>query len=259
LKKNRTKQRHDFGKKIVRGSGTFVLALLLLLSMSSVGNAVGKNAKGPDVYVIQGMLKSIGSYEGKINGKYNEATVKGVKYYQREHGLRVTGAVDSKTFESITYSYSKLKFPSSGGKNNGQGSGSGQGTDEGQGSGNDQGTGEGQGSGSGQGTDEGQGSGSGQGTDEGQGSGSGQGTDEGQGSGNGQGAGNGKDTGEGQELDEGKQSDNGEPEKTEEEPKQEMKEPSKQPVKEPSKEPVKEPSKDPVKQPKQYKGSGGNN
>ena len=104
-------------KALAKYIGMFALVLMLTVSMSNVALAVGKGAQGPDVYVIQGMLKSLGSFEGKINGKYDQVTVRGVKYYQKQHGLPVTGAVDNLTFQSITYSYSTLKFPSShGGK-----------------------------------------------------------------------------------------------------------------------------------------------
>ncbi|MGM0839480.1 MAG: peptidoglycan-binding domain-containing protein [Bacillota bacterium] len=71
--------------------------------MPSVSSAVGKDANGLDVYVIQGMLNSIGSYAGKIHGKYDGTTVQGVKYFQKKHGLPVTGAVDNKTFEYYLY------------------------------------------------------------------------------------------------------------------------------------------------------------
>ena len=139
--RSRTITKKALGKYI----GVFALALMLVLSMSNVALAVGKGAQGPDVYVIQGMLKSLGSYEGKINGKFDRTTARGVKYYQKQHGLPVTGAVDNLTFQSITYSYSTLKFPTS--KGAGQGAGNGQGTGNGNGAGQGQGTGNGNGAG----------------------------------------------------------------------------------------------------------------
>ncbi|WP_251555295.1 peptidoglycan-binding domain-containing protein [Neobacillus muris] len=68
-----TKMKKSLGK----GIGTSILALILMLSMSSVGLAVGKGDKGPDVYVIQGMLKELGSYSGGITGYYDSVTVRG--------------------------------------------------------------------------------------------------------------------------------------------------------------------------------------
>ncbi|NOU97700.1 hypothetical protein GC093_31390, partial [Paenibacillus sp. LMG 31456] len=44
--------------------GTMLLAIALLLCMPNVSWAVGKGANGPDVFVIQGVLKSLGG-EGK--------------------------------------------------------------------------------------------------------------------------------------------------------------------------------------------------
>ncbi|WP_144703711.1 peptidoglycan-binding domain-containing protein, partial [Fictibacillus phosphorivorans] len=98
-------------KNITKYVSAFVLALALLLGTSNAASAVGKNAKGPDVYAIQSMLKSLGSYSGKINGYYNASTVKGVKYFQKSHGLPVTGSVDARTYQSILYAYSSLKLP----------------------------------------------------------------------------------------------------------------------------------------------------
>ncbi|WP_415782929.1 peptidoglycan-binding domain-containing protein, partial [Bacillus manliponensis] len=95
------------GKKRI---GTLLLAFMLVLSMPATSLAVGKGAKGPDIYVIQGMLKSIGSYAGSISGVYDDTTVAGVKYYQKKHGLPVTGVVDDRTFQSITYTYSNIKM-----------------------------------------------------------------------------------------------------------------------------------------------------
>ncbi|WP_258234999.1 peptidoglycan-binding domain-containing protein, partial [Paenibacillus agaridevorans] len=109
-----------------------VITLALMFSLPQTTQAVGKKAKGPDVYVIQGMLKSIGSYAGPIDGYYGPQTVKGVKYYQKMHGLQVTGSVDAKTLQSITYSYSAAKAGTKAqakwkGKANGKGAGVGAG------------------------------------------------------------------------------------------------------------------------------------
>ncbi|MED0904017.1 peptidoglycan-binding domain-containing protein [Bacillus nitratireducens] len=118
------KKRINTGWNLGKSIGTLVLTLMLLLLMTSVSLAVGKDAHGPDVFVIQGMLKSLGSYEGKINGHYDKITVQGVKYFQKQNGLGITGSVYSGTFQSIMYAYSNLKFPSApGGKGKGPGAG----------------------------------------------------------------------------------------------------------------------------------------
>lgn len=96
-------------KRAWRCVGVTVLACSLWTWVPSISFAVGKDTSGPDVFVIQGMLKSLGSYSGEINGYFNDATVQGVKYFQEKHGLPVTGSVDDRTLESITYAYSKMK------------------------------------------------------------------------------------------------------------------------------------------------------
>ncbi|NSW36948.1 peptidoglycan-binding protein, partial [Bacillus sp. Xin1] len=130
------KKRANIGRILGKSIGTFVLALILLISMSTVSLAVGKGAHGPDVYVIQGMLKSLGSYSGNINGDYDSPTVRGVKYFQKQHGLPETGSVDSRTLQSIIYSYSNLKsLLDPGGKGPGAGEGPGAGKGPGAGEG----------------------------------------------------------------------------------------------------------------------------
>ncbi|SFE14378.1 Putative peptidoglycan binding domain-containing protein, partial [Paenibacillus algorifonticola] len=145
-------------RKLGKTIGALLLAVALMMSMPSTSMAFGKGDHGPDVYVIQGMLKSMGSYAGPINGKFDNMTVKGVKYFQKMHGLPVTGAVDSRTFQSITYAYGQVKFPSgakakSGAKGNYRikGEGGGQGIGGGAGQGGGQGIGGGAGQGGGQG------------------------------------------------------------------------------------------------------------
>lgn len=92
---------------------TFVILITLLVclfgSASTVG-AFGKGAKGPDVFAVQGMLKSLGYFNGTITGYYGSETEAGVKRFQQRYGLQVTGAVDDKTLESILYAYANAKI-----------------------------------------------------------------------------------------------------------------------------------------------------
>lgn len=74
-------------------------------------NAFGSGARGPDVYAVQGMMKSLGYYAGNIDGKFGLQSVQGVKLFQRKYGLSITGAVDSRTLESILWAYAELKIP----------------------------------------------------------------------------------------------------------------------------------------------------
>ena len=89
----------------------FMLTAMLLFSAAGEAYAFGKGAQGPDVYAVQGMLKSIGYYSGPITGYYGSLTETGVKSFQKAYGLPETGAVDAKTLQSILWAYSKIKIP----------------------------------------------------------------------------------------------------------------------------------------------------
>ncbi|WP_035317331.1 peptidoglycan-binding domain-containing protein, partial [Brevibacillus sp. CF112] len=121
-----------------------VLALALLFFIPNTGLAVGKGAQGPDVYVIQGMLKSLGSYSGQINGYYDDVTVSGVKHFQKKHGLPATGSVDKRTMQRMVYAYDRVvSNPHRGSGGKGIGGGAGQGGGKGIGGGAGQGGGKG--------------------------------------------------------------------------------------------------------------------
>lgn len=92
---------------------TLLLTIALLLSFAVSGTvfAFGKGAQGPDVYAVQGMLKSLGYFSGSISGYYGPVTENGVKRFQKAYGLPVTGAVDDKTLQSILWAYGNLKIP----------------------------------------------------------------------------------------------------------------------------------------------------
>lgn len=87
--------------------------LLAVLPLSDTAHAFGEGARGPDVYAVQGMLKSLGFYAGKIDGVYGPVMKAGVSHFQRTYGLPVTGAVDAKTLQSILWAYGELKIPKS--------------------------------------------------------------------------------------------------------------------------------------------------
>lgn len=86
---------------------TVALIVTCLLPIQS--NAFGRGTQGPDVYAVQGMMKSLGFYAGSIDGKFGAQSEQGVKLFQRRYGLPITGAVDSKTLESILWAYAQLK------------------------------------------------------------------------------------------------------------------------------------------------------
>jgi uncharacterized YkwD family protein len=90
---------------------TLLLCLLLFLSLSTTVFGFGKGASGPDVYAVQGMLKSLGYFQGNITGSYGTTTQSGVKQFQKSYGLPITGAVDDQTLQSILWAYGNLKIP----------------------------------------------------------------------------------------------------------------------------------------------------
>ncbi|GAA3408487.1 peptidoglycan-binding protein [Paenibacillus hodogayensis] len=86
-------------------------SFVLVFGASSVASAFGKGAKGPDVFAVQGMLKSLGYFNGTITGYYGSETEAAVKRFQQKYNLPVTGAVDNKTLESILWAYASVKIP----------------------------------------------------------------------------------------------------------------------------------------------------
>lgn len=87
-----------------------LICIALFCSSTTTVFAYGKGAKGPDVYAVQGMLKSLGYYGGPITGYYGNQTQSGVKAFQSKYGLPVTGNVDDQTLQSILWAYGNLKI-----------------------------------------------------------------------------------------------------------------------------------------------------
>ncbi|MDR0270015.1 spore cortex-lytic enzyme [Paenibacillus sp.] len=54
-------------------------------------------SSGQDIYELQGRLKFLGFYYGKIDGQFGWATLKSVKWFQSEFGMKVDGTVGAKT------------------------------------------------------------------------------------------------------------------------------------------------------------------
>ncbi|WP_213650014.1 spore cortex-lytic enzyme [Paenibacillus sp. J23TS9] len=54
-------------------------------------------SSGQDIYELQGRLKFLGFYYGKIDGQYGWATLKSVKWFQSEFGMKADGTVGAKT------------------------------------------------------------------------------------------------------------------------------------------------------------------
>lgn len=88
----------------------FLIFLLMFTAHAPSVHAFGEGAQGPDVYAVQGMLKSLGSFAGEIDGVYGASTAAGVRYFQQQHGLPVTGQVDDATLQSILWAYGELRI-----------------------------------------------------------------------------------------------------------------------------------------------------
>lgn len=54
---------------------------------------LAKGHSGGDVQLVQSRLRSGGFYSGPVNGRFNDATEKAMKAYEKEHGLPVDGVV----------------------------------------------------------------------------------------------------------------------------------------------------------------------
>lgn len=59
-------------------------------------------SKGEEVTVLQELLIQYGYLSGSASGKYDNATVKAVKDFQINNGLRETGACDKEVWEKIS-------------------------------------------------------------------------------------------------------------------------------------------------------------
>lgn len=60
-------------------------------------NIIKSGAYGQDVYELQGRLKYLGYYYGKIDSHFGQKTLGSVKWFQSEFGMPVDGVVGAKT------------------------------------------------------------------------------------------------------------------------------------------------------------------
>jgi N-acetylmuramoyl-L-alanine amidase len=54
-------------------------------------------AYGKDVYELQGRLKYLGYFAGKVDSRYGPKTLKSVKWFQWKFGMKADGVVDART------------------------------------------------------------------------------------------------------------------------------------------------------------------
>ena len=60
-----------------------------------------EKSTGPEVYWVQRTLKDLGYYDTKCTGKMLTKTVKAVKAFQQDHGLRANGGVTQETIDAM--------------------------------------------------------------------------------------------------------------------------------------------------------------
>lgn len=86
-------------------------------------NLVKYGSTGDDVYELQGRLKFLGFYNSNIDGDFGYRTLKAVKWFQGEFGLKVDGLVGPKTKEMLWKSTKSWKpsAPQTGGGTGGGG------------------------------------------------------------------------------------------------------------------------------------------
>ncbi|WP_018757907.1 spore cortex-lytic enzyme [Paenibacillus terrigena] len=78
--------------------GTYHLKASLLTTKETFSSAILKvGSTGADVNELQGRLKFLGFYYGKIDGQFGSTTLKSVKWFQSEFGMPVDGVVGGKT------------------------------------------------------------------------------------------------------------------------------------------------------------------
>jgi uncharacterized YkwD family protein len=90
-----------------------LICLFMFVLSASTVIAFGKGSHGPDVYVVQGMLKSLGYYSNEMDGKYGKGLLSGVKQFQAKKGIPITGNMDNHTLQALLWAYAELKTKSS--------------------------------------------------------------------------------------------------------------------------------------------------
>ena len=98
-------------------------------------NLVTSGAYGQDVYELQGRLKYLGYYYGKIDSHFGPKTLGSVKWFQSEFGIQVDGVVGPKTKLKL-YNATKDWRPTEPGPGQATGGNSSSGTNSGGNSGN---------------------------------------------------------------------------------------------------------------------------
>lgn len=73
----------------------------ILYSDSAKSYVLNKGCSGDDVLTLQGELKELGYYDGKLNGYYGTATGRATAAFQKKNDLSITGEADYDTLELL--------------------------------------------------------------------------------------------------------------------------------------------------------------
>jgi len=124
--------------RLVILSVCLVIGLLGLYSLERVrhsettfSNAILKQgASGKDIYELQGRLKYLGYYSGKVDGQFGATTLNSVKWFQWKFGMKADGVVGGKTKLKLweatkNYKPTAEELPPSSGGTAGAGAGAG--------------------------------------------------------------------------------------------------------------------------------------
>jgi peptidoglycan hydrolase-like protein with peptidoglycan-binding domain len=78
-----------------------IVVVIIILIATSGDDGSGHVATGPAVEALQKDLKTLGHYDGPINGEYDEATQEAVKKLQTANGLPADGRLTPQTIAAI--------------------------------------------------------------------------------------------------------------------------------------------------------------
>ena len=80
-----------------------------VLDEGLTGYTLEKGSSGQTVVFLQKMLKAVGRYDGDALGRFGKATEESVKAYQKEKGMKVSGAADIDTWRVLCQEYMQAR------------------------------------------------------------------------------------------------------------------------------------------------------
>ncbi len=77
------------------------LFVVFAVALSGVAHSKGIHCRKSTVMKVQRELVKLGYYKGPVNGVLDEETVKAIKAFQNDHGLKVDGIPGRKTRRAL--------------------------------------------------------------------------------------------------------------------------------------------------------------